>query len=138
MVVLGPKLKRELFGDKNALGQFVRIGGARFRVVGVMQPKGQFLGFDIDDAVYIPVASAMRVFNLEELQEIQFVYRDAMPAEIVVAQVSELLIDRHGGGNEDFSVTTQEAMLEVMGNVMNVITIAVGAIAGLSLSSSAP
>ncbi len=132
MAVLGPKLKRELFGNENALGQFVRIGGARFRVVGVMEPKGQFLGFDIDDAVYIPVASAMRVFNLDELQEIQFVYRDSMPADTVVAQVSQLLIDRHGG-NEDFSVTTQEAMLEVMGNVMNVITVAVGAIAGISL-----
>ena len=132
MVVLGPKLKRELFGNENALGQFVRIGGARFRVVGVMEPKGQFLGFDIDDAVYIPVASAMRVFNLDELQEVQFVYRDAMPVDTVVAQVSQLLIDRHGG-NEDFSVTTQEAMLEVMGNVMNVITVAVGAIAGISL-----
>ncbi len=132
MAVLGPKLKRELFGNTNALGQFVRIGGARFRVVGVMEPKGQFLGFDIDDSAYIPVASAMRIFNRDEVNEIQFVYRQSALVDTVVEQVSRVLIDRHGG-NEDFTVTTQEAMLEVMGDVMNIITVAVGAIAGISL-----
>jgi len=132
MAVLGPKLKRELFGNENALGRFVRIGGARFRVVGVMEPRGQLLGFDIDDAAYIPVASAMRIFNLDELQEVQFLYRQSMSVDTVVEQVKSVLIDRHGG-NEDFTVTTQEAMLEVMGNVMDVVTTAVGAIAGISL-----
>ena len=132
MAVLGPKLKRELFGNDNALGKFVRIGGARFRVVGVMEPKGQFLGFDIDDAAYIPVASAMRLFNLDELNELQFVYRSSVDVDAAVAEVRKLLIDRHGG-NEDFTITTQEAMLEVMGDVMDIITVAVGAIAGISL-----
>ena len=132
MAVLGPELKRELFGSDNALGRFVRIGGARFRVVGVMEPKGQFLGFDIDDAAYIPVSSAMRIFNLDELNELQFVYRPFVAVDTAVEQVTRVLIDRHGG-NEDFTVTTQEAMLEVMGDVMNIITMAVGAIAGISL-----
>lgn len=132
MAVLGPKLKRELFGNDNALGQFVRIGSARFRVVGVMEPRGQLLGFDIDDAAYIPVASAMRIFNLDEVHEIQFLYRQSVATDTVVEQVKAVLIDRHGD-NEDFTVTTQEAMLEVMGNVMDVVTTAVGAIAGISL-----
>lgn len=130
--VLGPKLKRELFGNDNALGEFVRIGGARFRVVGVMEPKGQFLGFDIDDSVYIPVASAMRIFNMDEVTEIDLIYRSNVPLERVVESVTRLLTERHGG-NEDFTVTTQEAMMEVMGNVMNIVTVAVGAIGGISL-----
>ena len=67
-------MKRELFGEANALGRFVRIGGARFRVVGVMEPKGRFLGFDIDDSAYIPVASAMKIFNVDELNEIDVVF----------------------------------------------------------------
>lgn len=130
--VLGPKLKRELFGNDNALGEFVRIGGARFRVVGVMEPKGQFLGFDIDDSVYIPVASAMRIFNMDEVTEIDLIYRSNVPLERVVESVTRLLTERHGG-NEDFTVTTQEAMMDVMGNVMNIVTVAVGAIGGISL-----
>ncbi|MEM9175555.1 MAG: ABC transporter permease, partial [Myxococcota bacterium] len=75
VVVLGPTLKRELFGEANALGEFVRIAGARLRVIGVMEPKGQVLGMDIDDAAYLPVATAMRLFNLPELQEIDVVFR---------------------------------------------------------------
>jgi putative ABC transport system permease protein len=130
--VLGPKLKRELFGDANALGQFVHIAGTRFRVIGLMSPKGQFLGFDIDDAAYIPVASAMKLFNLPELIEIDVVYTHAGLAATVETAIKRLLTDRHGG-NEDFTVTTQAAMLAVFDNVMNMVTISVGAIAGISL-----
>ncbi len=132
LAVLGPTLKRELFGDANALGQFVRISGTRFRVIGVMVPKGQFLGIDIDDSVYVPVASAMKVFNLAEVNEIDIVYTHAGLAGTVEQAVRRLLTDRHGG-NEDFTLTTQAAMLAVFDNVMNVVTLAVGAIAGISL-----
>ena len=132
VVVLGPKLKRELFGEANALGRFVRIAGSRFRVVGVMESKGQFLGFDIDDSAYIPVATALRVFNLAELNEIHVVFSHAGLTERVERDVRRALTDRHGG-NEDFTITTQAAMLEVFDNVMNVVTMSVGAIAGISL-----
>lgn len=129
--VLGPTLKRELFGEGNALGQFVRIGSGRFRVTGVMASKGQFLGIDIDDAVYIPTVSAMKIFNLSELAEIDILYAHAGLSETVEREVGRVLTARHG--EEDFTVTTQAAMLSVFDNVMNVITMAVGAIAGISL-----
>jgi len=63
--VLGSKVKHELFGNLNPLGQRIRIGGDRYRVVGVMESKGQVLGFDLDDTVYIPVATAMDLLNLD-------------------------------------------------------------------------
>jgi len=132
MTVLGPKLKRELFGSANALGRFVHIGGTRFRVVGVMEPKGQFVGFDIDDGAYIPVASAMKIFNQDELQEIDVVFSSSASVDRVVERIRHLLIDRHRG-NEDFTITTQAAMMDVFANVMNIITMAVGAIAAISL-----
>lgn len=131
LAVLGPKLKRELFGEANALGQFVRIAGTRFRVIGVMSPKGQFLGFDIDDAAYVPTASAMKLFNLPELNEIDVTYAHGGLTGRVERDIKRVLTERHG--SEDFTVTTQAAMLEVFGNVMNVVTAAVGAIAGISL-----
>ncbi|HYU31271.1 MAG TPA: ABC transporter permease [Thermoanaerobaculia bacterium] len=132
VAVLGPTLRRELFGEENALGRFVRIGGSRFRVIGIMESKGQFIGIDIDDAAYIPVASSMRMFNLSELNEINVVYASAGMADRVEREVRRVLAERHDG-KEDFTVTTQEAMLAVFGNVMNMITLAVGAIAGISL-----
>lgn len=130
--VLGPKLKNELFGPRNALGEFVRIGGARFRVVGLMEPKGQFLGFDLDDSAYIPIASAMRIFNMDELTEIDLTFAHARLTDSVEASVRRVLTERHGG-REDFSVTSQAAMLDVFDNIMNIITMAVGAIGGVSL-----
>jgi putative ABC transport system permease protein len=132
LAVLGPKLKRELFGESSALGQFVRIGGTRFRVTGVMASKGQFLGFDIDDAAYVPVANALKLFNLGELNEIDIVYGHAGLSGQVEREVRRVVMERHGG-EEDFTVTTQAAMLSVFDNVMSMITLAVGAIAGISL-----
>jgi putative ABC transport system permease protein len=132
VTVLGPRLKRELFGDENALGHFVRVAGHRLRVIGVMAPKGRMLGFDIDDSAYVPVATGMRMFNLDELIEIDVLFTHEGLTDRVAASVKQLLIDRHGG-NEDFTITTQSQMLEVFDRVMTAITAAVGAIAGVSL-----
>jgi len=132
VAVLGPTLKRELFGDANPLGRFVRIADTRLRVIGIMAPKGQMLGFDIDDAAYVPVATAMRMFNLDEIIEIDVHYSHPGLTDQVTESIRLLLTERHGG-REDFTITTQADMLEVFGNVMDVITMAVGAIAGISL-----
>ncbi|MEJ2230822.1 MAG: ABC transporter permease, partial [Nitrospirales bacterium] len=125
-------MKRELFGDRNPLGQVVRIVGYRFRVVGVMEVKGQVLGFDLDDSVYIPVANAMKMFNLDELMEIDVAYVSAQVLDRVVEEIRRVLTDRHRG-TEDFTITTQTAMLEVLDDVMRVVTLAAAGIAGISL-----
>jgi putative ABC transport system permease protein len=129
--VLGPRLARELFGERNPLGEIVRVAGGRFRVTGVMQPKGQMMGIDVDDIAIVPVASALSLFNQDELMEIDLVYASMLETDRVAAEVRRVLGGRHGA--EDFTVTTQAAMLDVFGKVMDVITMAVGAIAGVSL-----
>jgi putative ABC transport system permease protein len=131
VAVLGPKLARELFGEASPLGEVVRVAGRRFRVTGVMQPKGQMMGFDVDDIAIVPVASALSLFNQDELFEIDLIYSNMSETERVAAEVKRVLAVRHG--EEDFTVTTQKAMLDVFGKVMDVITMAVGAIASISL-----
>ena len=132
VAVLGPKVKRELFGADNPLGKFVRIAEYRLRVVGVMEPKGQILGFDLDDAVYVPVANAMKMFNLDEVMEIDVTYASAQMLDTVVEETRRILTERHRG-TEDFTITTQAAMLETLDEVMNVVTLSAGGIAGISL-----
>ena len=132
VTVLGPKMKRELFEDRNPLGAIIRIAGYRFRVIGVMEPKGQILGFDLDDAVYVPVANAMRMFNLDELMEVDVAYQSARMVDRVVETVREILIHRHND-TEDFSITTQAAMLESLDEIMRIVTLAAAGIAGISL-----
>lgn len=132
VAVLGPKLKRELFGDQNALGRFVRVAGTKLRVIGIMQPKGRILGLDIDDGIYIPIATAMQIFNLDELHEINVTYAHEHQTDALVESIRTLLMSRHGD-REDFTITSQGAMIDTFGNVMRMITLGVGAIAMVSL-----
>lgn len=129
--VLGSKVRAELYGDANPLGRLIRVGGQRYRVVGVMAAKGQVLGFDLDDTVYLPAARALELFNREGLMEIDVVHRPEADPAAVEASVRRLLAARHGG--EDFTVTPQQKQLEVLDSVLNVLTFAVGAIGGISL-----
>lgn len=129
--VLGSKMRDELFGDANPLGHFIRIGGNRFRIVGVMESKGQMLGFDLDDTVYVPVARAMELFNEESLMEIDLLYREDAPVDEVVANVQRLLLARHGA--DDVTVTTQQQMMDVLGSILGVLTKAVAGFGAISL-----
>ena len=130
-VVLGDKVRSELFGSANPLGQRIRVGGDRYRVIGTMAPKGQVLGVDLDDSVYIPAARGLELFNRDSLMEIDVLYPEHADVEQVVAAIERVLIARHG--REDFTITTQQQMLDVLGSILNVLTIAVGAIGGISL-----
>jgi len=132
VAVLGPKLKREIFGDRNCLGQHVRISGQRYMVIGLMEPKGQFLGFDIDDSAYIPVAEAKRLFNRDALQEVDVLFANASLIDPVVERIRDVLKERHKG-TEDFTITTQTGMLETLDRVISVVSLAVGGIGGISL-----
>jgi len=129
--VLGSKAAVELFGENNPLGDRIRVGGERYRVVGVMQSKGQVLGFDLDDTVFIPVGRALEMFNRESLMEIDVTYEPTAPLEEVEQGLKRILNARHG--SEDYTVTPQQKMLEVFGTVLNAITFAVAAIGGISL-----
>ena len=131
LAVLGSKVRQELYGNINPLGQRIRIGGNRYRIVGVMESKGQILGFDLDDTVYIPLARGLEMFNREGLVEIDVQYHDGVSEDKVVAGIKRLLMARHG--REDFTITTQQQMLDVMGSILNIITFAVAAIGGISL-----
>jgi len=130
-VVLGSKVRDELFDDRNPLGQRIRVGGQRYRVIGVMEPKGQILGVDLDDAVYVPTARAMSLFNRQGLMEINVKYRESASVDEILASLKRGLIARHG--SEDFSLVTQEEMLEILNSVLNVLTFAVGALGSISL-----
>jgi putative ABC transport system permease protein len=130
-VVLGQKLRQELFSNLNPLGEYVRIGGERYRVIGVMEAKGQVLGFDMDDIVYIPAARALEMFNRAGLIEINVNYQPSADPNKVVESIKSILTARHG--REDYTVITQEQALEVMNSVLGVITFAVAAIGAISL-----
>ncbi len=130
-VVLGAKVKTELFQDQNPLGEKIRVGDQRYVVIGVTESKGQILGTDLDDCVYIPAARSLDLFNREGLMKINVVHSEYVEAETVVKQISHLLEARHG--SEDFTIQTQEQMMEVLDSVLDILTFAVGALGSISL-----
>jgi putative ABC transport system permease protein len=129
--VLGAKVYAEIYGAENALGDRIRLGGERYRVIGIMEPKGQMLGFDLDDTVYIPAARGLELFGREGLHEIDVLYAENAPVDEVVAGISRLLVARHGA--EDFTIVTQQQMLDVLGSIIDVLTVGVAALGGISL-----
>ncbi|MCK9397877.1 MAG: ABC transporter permease [Methylobacter sp.] len=129
--VLGNKLAGELFGADSPLGRRIRIGSDRFRVIGVMEKKGQMIGFDMDDTIYIPAAKALELFDRESLMEIHLLYKSNTAVAGVENAVKRNLIARHG--REDFTVVTQNQMLKSMDSILNILTLAVAALGGISL-----
>jgi putative ABC transport system permease protein len=129
--VLGSKMRHELFADSNPLGEFIRIAGNRYRVVGVMESKGQMLGFDLDDTVYLPVARAMELFNSSSLMEVDLLYREGAAVDEVVASVRRLLVDRHG--SDDVTILSQQQMMGVLDSILGVLTSMVAGLGGISL-----
>jgi len=116
--VLGATLQRELFGDRSPLGERLRVGGEPYRVLGVMAPKGQMLGFDLDDLVFIPISRALALFDRVSLMEIDLLYAVEASGSAVAERIRALLKRRHG--REDFTITTQDQMLAVLGSVLSV------------------
>ena len=130
--MLGRTVKRELFGNANALGQVVKIAGARFRVTGIMERKGVSLGFDIDDIVFIPVRTAMDIFDTDSLIEILISVRNKNDIDSGKELARSLLYKNHNR-HEDFTITNQAAMLSSLFTILDTLTYVLGGIAAISL-----
>jgi putative ABC transport system permease protein len=130
--VLGRTVKKEILGDLNPLGAKVTIGDAKYRVVGVMAPKGVALGFDIDDVVFVPVTAAKELFDTDWLFNITVKVRDAELIDKAKEDIKRILIKRHAG-KEDFTILSQDEMLAVMGKILNIMTAVLAGIAAISL-----
>jgi len=129
--VLGSKLKVELFAHGNALGETVHIAQNRFKVIGVMQPKGEFLGTDLDDLIYIPAQKGLQIFNRDSLMEIDIFYFENVTTERIERVVKQKLIERHG--REDFTLITQDAMLTSLDNILGIVKSAAASLGGIAL-----
>jgi len=129
--VLGAKLKTELFGNSTALGRYVHVGSQRFQVIGILAEKGQFMGTDLDDMIYIPAAKAMQLFNRESLMELDIFYQPGVKALDLAETIKKQLTRRHG--MEDFTIITQDDMLESLDDILLIIKLAGAALGAVSL-----
>ncbi|MBI4483218.1 MAG: ABC transporter permease [Acidobacteria bacterium] len=130
--VIGSNVRKELFGARSSVGEWVRIADRRFRVVGVLAQQGQSLGLDTDELVIIPVASMQQLFNLPSLLRILVEARTREDVAAAQEQVRRVLRKRHDG-EDDVTVVTQDAVLAAFDRILVALTLAVGGIASISL-----
>ena len=131
--VLGNQMKRELFGNEQAVGQWVRLGDRRFRVIGVMSAQGESMGLRTDELVIIPVASSHQLFNNSGLFRILIEARNRDSIEQVTRDAEAIMLERHSG-ERDVTVITQDAVLQTFDRILGALTMAVGGIAAISLA----
>jgi putative ABC transport system permease protein len=132
VAVIGQKLRHELFGNRRAIGQWVRLRGYRFRVIGVLAGRGDSFGLDLSEAIFIPVASAQAMFNTNGLFRVAMKTRDG----VAPGQVREALLAQMKAlheGDEDVTVVSPDAMISTFEGVLRVLTLGVSGIAAISL-----
>ncbi|HSN69382.1 MAG TPA: ABC transporter permease, partial [Thermoanaerobaculia bacterium] len=131
--VLGSNVARELFGTASPLGQYIRLGDRRFRVIGVLAPKGEFVGVDMDEMVIIPVASAQVLFNLSSLLRVGIMTGDREDVPRVKTEIKRILRERHGG-EDDVTILTEDAVSAAFDTILVALTFALGGIAAISMA----
>lgn len=130
--VIGSRLRQELFGSAPVLGQWLRAGDRRFRVIGVLDERGESLGMDFSDALIVPVASAEALFNREGLFRVFVEARGPSYLESARRQVLASLTERHQG-EEDVTLLSQDSMLAAFDGILDGLTLALAGIAAISL-----
>ena len=129
---LGAGVQRELFPEGNPLGKLIRIGEARFRVIGVIAPRGMSIGMDLDEVVEIPIDNALRLFNRSSLFRILVEVGTHEDLEAASRAVVKVLRERHAG-LEDVTVLTQDSVLATLDKILRALTAALVGIAAISL-----
>lgn len=136
--VIGATVAAEIFGDRDPIGQTLRIRDVPFLITGVLSRKGSSLmGSDQDDAVFVPYTSAMkRIIGSDSLRMIHVQGRKSASMADIQAQVTNLLMQRHriGGDREpDFMVRSQEEIAQMATETSRVMTGLLATIASVSL-----
>lgn len=131
--VLGTQIKRELFGNEQAVGQWIRLGDRRFRVIGVMAPQGESMGFNTNEIIIVPIASAHQLFNTSNVFRVLVVAKNREVIEQAKHDAEQIMFQRHSG-EKDVTVITQDAVLATFDRILSALTMAVGGIAAISLA----
>ena len=133
VAIIGNKIREELFANEPAVGQLVRIGDRRLRIIGVLKPVGQGLGMNTDELAIVPAALAQAMFNSNTLFRILVEARSREAIPEAKDQVMEILKQRHRG-EEDVTVITQDAVLATFDKLLGALTMGVAGIAAISLA----
>ncbi|MEA3351040.1 MAG: ABC transporter permease [Chloroflexota bacterium] len=140
VVIIGVDVAEDLFGRKAGLvGETVRIEGQPFRVIGILEEKGGSSFGSEDDQVIVPLTTAQtRLLRRKTSDSVDVIFVQAASSDVVMQandEISQILRTRHRTdiGQDDFTIMSQQDVLDVASSITNILTIFLGGIAGISL-----
>lgn len=137
VAVIGAKVKQELFGESEALGQSIKIRDHNIKVIGVLPARGQVSFFNIDELVMVPYSTAQKtLLGVDYYHEIFIRVDDDRNVPQVVADVEATMREMHNitdRAKDDFFVTTQQEALKTISTITQALTIFLVAIASIAL-----
>lgn len=147
VVVLGSKIKEQLFGDSDALGKYIKLHKGKYKVIGVLAERGAVMQMDFDDMVYVPVRTMQkRIMGINHILYIMSKVKKVNLEDSTAEDIRILLRENHNipppttarsswtdTGKDDFRVTTMAEMLDTLEVVTNAITWLLLAIVAISL-----
>ncbi|MFH1074563.1 MAG: ABC transporter permease [Candidatus Firestonebacteria bacterium] len=129
--VVGETVIKNIFKGLNPIGKDLTVRGLKFRVLGIMEPKGKMFGMDMDNSIYMPITTAHNMMGSNEINQITIRIPDAKNIDKAVAETKRtLLMDLE---KTDFSVTTQGESLDMFKSVMSALELVTYVIASISL-----
>jgi putative ABC transport system permease protein len=130
--VIGAKFKQKLFGNRRALGEWLRIGDRRMRVIGVLADEGESMGMDMGEVVIIPVLTAQQLFNTQGLFRVLLELQVGADEDKARRRLEAVIRERHDG-EDDITIVSQDSVLAAFNNILTTLTLVIAAIAAISL-----
>ncbi len=131
VAVVGYTIVSKLFGNENPIGKTITVGSGRYTIIGVVAKRGSVFGLDQDNVVGIPITVALRQFGITNISTIYMRAKDPTLVPLVEKEATRALLQRLT--QDDFNLQTQESALSTITNVTNILSIALGGIAAISL-----
>jgi putative ABC transport system permease protein len=156
VVVLGSKVKEDLFGDSDPIGKFIQLRKSKFHVVGVMKERGSVMGMDFDEIIYLPIRTLQKrimgidhlmymmhkVKNIEIIDETAEEIRTAIrinhdlksiPLDIKPGETKDVWKSQTDTSKDDFRVVTMKETMDILSTVTGAVTLLLLAIVTISL-----
>lgn len=137
VAVLGSKVKRDFFGDSDAVGQKIKVKGQTFRVKGVLKERGASGFFDFDNTIYLPVRTLQKkLLGVDYIQYAVFKIEDMNKLELTILEATDVMRDQHNimdAEDDDFAVNSIAEIKDMLDKVFNVVDYLLLALTSISL-----
>ncbi|OGH76762.1 MAG: hypothetical protein A2469_01905 [Candidatus Magasanikbacteria bacterium RIFOXYC2_FULL_40_16] len=137
VAVIGSKVKKELFGDSDAIGKNIKIKNRNFRVVATLEPKGQVSFFNVDEMILLPYSTAQSyLLGVDYYHEVIAMAETPELVEATVRDIEITLRESHSitdSSKDDFYIVTQEGMVEQITSIIGILTAFLSVVVAISL-----